>query len=238
MTGSRRARGQPPLPPRYAEPWRAAFDARMQPALVPGVRILDVGSGRKPTIPVDQRPPGTCYAGLDLSASELRKAPPGSYDELHIADVARRQPQLEGRFDLIVSWQVLEHVKPLRVALENLRAYLRPGGRMVVQFSGKFSAFGLINMAVPNRLGVWAMERLLHRDPETVFPAWYDRCWHGALRSLLQPWHSSEVLPRYRGAGYFAFMPLLQRTYLAYEDWARRRHHPNLATHYLVTAIA
>jgi len=225
------------LPERYAEPWRAAFDRRVEAALVPGVKILDVGSGRRPTIPAEQRPSGTWYAGLDLSRSELEQAPPGSYDEWHVADVARPLPELEGRFDVIVSWQVLEHVRPLAVALEHLRAYLRPGGRMVAQLSGRFSAFGLINMAVPPRLGVVAMQRLLNRDPETVFPAYYDHCTYRGLAEMLRGWSEAEIVPRYGGAGYFRFFRPAQAAYLLYEDWACRGGHRSLATHYLIAAV-
>src|SRR4051794_27696194 len=59
------ARGQ--LPPRYLEPWSAQFDACIQPLLFPGVRILDAGAGRKPTIPPELRPRDCYYVGVDIS---------------------------------------------------------------------------------------------------------------------------------------------------------------------------
>jgi SAM-dependent methyltransferase len=143
---------------------------------------------------------------------------------------------LEDRFDLIVSWQVFEHVKPLDAAMDNLRTYLRPNGRLVAQFSGAFSVFGLINRVVPQRLGCWAMEHLLGRPPETVFPAYYHRCWYRALTSMLSSWQSFEIVPRYVGAGYFRFSRVLQRLYLAYEDRVARER-PNLATHYVIATV-
>src|SRR5215813_5576515 len=82
------------LPERYTQPWREPFDARVVPSLVPGVCILDVGSGRRPTILPERRPAGCHYAGLDLSQTELSKAPVGSYDEVWASDVARRVPKL------------------------------------------------------------------------------------------------------------------------------------------------
>jgi len=223
------------LPPRYATPWRDAFDERIRPALLPDGRVLDVGAGRRTTIPPTSRPPGLIYEGLDLSRAELERAPVGSYDSIHVADVAHRLPALECQFDLIVSWQVLEHVKPLEVALENLRSYLKPGGQLVAQLSGRFSAFGIINLAVPAWLARWSMGRLLGRDPGTVFPAYYDRCWSGALKRALETWSTYEVVPRYRAAGYFSFAPLIERAYIRYEQWSRR--HDNLATHYLIRAV-
>lgn len=228
---------KPALPERYCGEWRGPFDARIACALRPGVHILDVGSGRNPSLAPAHRPPGCHYAELDISAAELGRAAPGSYDERWVQDVTDRVPELEGRFDLIVSWQVLEHVKPLDRALANLHAYLRPGGRLVALFSGTFSAFGLMNGVVPRRIGVWMLQMCMHRDPETVFPAHYHRCWHGAVQRMLAPWAETEIVPLYVGAVYLGFSGLLQRLYLVYEDWAVRGSHRNLATHYLVTAV-
>jgi SAM-dependent methyltransferase len=224
------------LPARYGAEWRGEFERRVAPLLRPGVRILDVGSGRRPAIPSAQRPPGCLYVGLDISLDELRSAPAGSYDQMRPGDVAELRPELEGRFDLAVSWQVLEHVKPLDAALENIRRYLVPGGVLVALLSGKFSLFAMLNQAVPHSVAVWAMRRLLGRDPRTVFPAHYDRCWHDALRRMTTKWSEVEIRSRFAGAGYFAFLPPLQRLYLVYENWAARRGHRNLATHYLIRA--
>ena len=58
----------------------------------------------------------------------MEHAPEGSYDEMFVGDITKRVAELEGRFDLIICFQVLEHVKPLDDAIENLRCYLRPGG--------------------------------------------------------------------------------------------------------------
>jgi hypothetical protein len=141
---------------------------------------------------------------------------------------------LEGEFDIVVSWQVLEHVKPLAVALANIRSYLRPGGLFVAHLSGTFSPFGLANRVIPQRAAVWLMHRLLDRDPTSVFPAYYDKCWYSALESLGRCWKTFSVHPRYAGAGYFRFSPMMQRLSLAYEEWTIRSGHYNLATHYLL----
>jgi SAM-dependent methyltransferase len=224
------------LPERYHVTWRNLFYEQMAPALVENVRILDVGSGRKPALSPAERPKGTYYAGLDISSTELEMAPAGSYDGVFLSDVTQVHPELIEQFDLILSWQVFEHVKPLDKALENLRSYLVPGGRLVALFSGAFSVFGVINAIVPTRVGVTAMHHLLGRPPDTVFPAFYDRCRSGAVKQMLSSWASAEVRAGFRGASYFSFLPVLQKAYLAYENWAANRGHENLATHYLITA--
>lgn len=223
------------LPARYAEDaWTQPFFDEIQPSLIPGVAILDIGSGRRPTLPVASRPPSCRYVGLDLSSTELALAPTGSYDRALVGDVVEHRRELDGEFDLVVSWQVLEHVKPLADALENIRSYLRPGGRFVGQLSGTFSLFGLVNAVIPHWAATWTMQRLLGRDPDTVFPAHYDRCWYSALTELGETWSSFVVYARHQGAGYFRFSRALQKLYLKYEDWVIEKGHSNLATHYLI----
>jgi SAM-dependent methyltransferase len=224
------------LPARYDHEHRQLFDAHARPLLRPGSTILDVGAGRTPTFPPSVRPPGCTYIGLDLSPVELAAAPPGSYEDAMAGDVSTFVPELANRFDAIFSWQVLEHVRPLPEAMENLRHYLRPGGQLVAHFSGTFGLFGLLSRVVPDRLTPALLERLFSRPRCTTFPAHYDRCWASALSEMGRPWSSFDIVPRHEGARYFAFSRHVQAAYLAYEEWAGRKGIDNLASYYLVVA--
>ena len=68
-----------------------------------------------------------------------------------MSDAASFQPELADRVDLIVSLQVFEHVDALDVTFETLRRYLKPGGVIVTQFSGRYSVFGIANRALRTR---------------------------------------------------------------------------------------
>ena len=127
------------LPPRYEQGWYQMFCEATLPFLKPGAEVLDAGSGRRSAIRPADRPAGLRWTGLDLSAAELERAEAGAYDDIVEADLVDRVPALEGRFDVITSYQVLEHVKPLPAALDNLRAYLRPEGVLIALFSGRWS---------------------------------------------------------------------------------------------------
>jgi SAM-dependent methyltransferase len=226
------------LPARYGEDWRAPFDAAARACLVPGMRILDVGSGRSPTLRPSDRPAGCRYVGLDLSRSELIAAGAAAYDEVLVGDIA--DPNLAistGQFDLALSWQVLEHVTSLEAALTNVRQSLAPGAHFVAQFSGRKSAIALANRAVPGRLSKFAMRRLLGRDPRSVFAAPYDRCTYDDLVLLFAAWSSVTITPRFRAATYLGFLRPAQWAYLKYEDWTMRSGRNNLATHYLIDAV-
>lgn len=220
---------------RYAE-WVAAFEAAYREALTPGARVLDVGSGRRPTIPVEARPADVHYVGLDISAAELAAAPAGSYDETHVANVETNVAGVSGHFDLIVSWQVLEHVEDMEATLATLRDYLRPGGRMVLEFTGKWSIPGILGRILPQRLGRWGLVHLVGRTPEGIFPARFDRCSASELRRLLEHDRDVRIVPRFSGADYFRWLPPLRWLWKRVEDLMIRGGHDDLASYYLVVA--
>lgn len=222
--------------PRYEEDWGREFWAFVDRNLVEGCSVLDIGGGRTPTIDPLRRPPGTWYAGLDVSTDELDGAPAGSYDEKIVADVQRAQPSLRARFDLIVSWQALEHVSDMVATSRVLREYLRPGGELVACLSGRNAAFALANRALPDALASRLVAWVMHRPREGVFHAHYDRCDASGLRFAFGEFADVEVVARWRGASYFDRWPHLKRAYLRYEDWALRQGHENLATHYVLAA--
>lgn len=234
----RRAVADGRLPPRYGTPWHEPFLDRVGGALVPGARVLDVGSGARPVVGPSERPPGLHYVGLDISARELERAPPGAYDEVVVADISSPQPTLERRFDLVISWQTLEHVPSMRGALDSQQRALVPGGRMVAMLTGAWSIQALVARLVPDRISRIALARLLGVDPADKFPTRYDACSLRAVSSLLAAggWREWEITPFYKAAAYLSFAPGLQRAYLRYENWAAAGPRAALATHLLLDA--
>lgn len=225
------------LPARYAYRLQDVFMERLLPLLASDVSILDVGSGRSPTLAPSRRPAGCRYVGLDVSEHEMLSAAPGAYDTGLVHDITQPLPIPESeRFDVVVSWQVLEHVARLDAALENLRNVLRPGGTMVAQLSGSYAAFALLARVMPHRVRVRAMARFLGHNEEEKFPTRYDRCHASALEEMLAPWTEARIVPFYRGATYFGMCRPLQRAYLLYEGAIEKRGVRNLATHYLLVA--
>src|SRR5436190_1030929 len=111
---------QKDLPERYQDEWCAGFDERVTRALGPDLDVLDIGCGDNPTVPPAVRPSGVRYVGIDLREDALFAAPPDSFDETFVLDISREIPKAIGPFDLAVSWQVLEHVRPVRAAIDNV----------------------------------------------------------------------------------------------------------------------
>lgn len=223
------------LPDRYSYRMQDVLLEKLRPLLVDGIRILDVGAGRAPTIAPEDRPAGCEYVGLDISAEELDSAPPGAYDRAVVADISTPNDELRD-FDLILSWQVLEHVPDLQKALANLGRMLRPGGTLLAQTSASYAAFALLARVVPHRLRVRAMARYLGHKEEQKFPTRYDRCTERSIRAMLTGWSSVEIVPYYRAAPYFGMARPVQRLYLVYENAVAVRNLTGLATHYLIVA--
>jgi SAM-dependent methyltransferase len=221
------------LPGRYFEDWRQPLHEMAAPFLSPGGRVLDFGGGANPIIAPGDRPADLHYAGIDVSRHELEVAPPGSYDEMVVGDIADGILADES-FDLVVSWQVLEHVHDMKVTLDGIHKALKPDGALVAQLSGSRAFFAILNRYVPDRVGEAAMQKLLGRAPESVFRAPYDRCTKSALKGITTDWRSVEIVSRYCGATYLGFSPVATRAYLVYENWLARRGAENFATHYLM----
>lgn len=227
------------MPARYYEPWKGAFLARAATELRSGIRVLDVGSGARPAIPREQRPEGCFYVGLDISAEELSRAGVDAYDEVIVGDICSGITR-GVIFDLVVSWQVLEHIPSMPAAMAAQHAALVPGGRMLAMLSGAWSVQALAARVIPYRLSTALQARLLNAVAEDKFPTRYDGCTDRALRRILAQggWRSWEIAPHYRAGNYLCFFPPLQRLYVAYESWAAQGPRVNLATHYIVDAVA
>jgi ubiquinone/menaquinone biosynthesis C-methylase UbiE len=229
-----------PLPERYEGPrgriHRYALDAAVAATLSTGMSVLDVGSGRAPIVPAASRPAGVHYTGLDISADEIAVAGAGAYDETFVSDITRFEPEYADRFDLVVSLYMLEHVRPIDAALENMRRYLKPGGRMFAQLAGGQSLAARLNRLVPDTFVRTVVSQVVPgRVPDNVFPAEYDRCTASAIRAVMGNWSVATVTPQHTGAINFAFSNLILRAYLSAEDALISR--PDAATRYLITAI-
>ena len=170
----------------------------------------------------------------------MDRAEADAYDDMLVGDICSKLPATEGRFDLVLSWQVLEHVVSMRDALAAQHAALLPGGRMVAMLSGAFAMHALAARIIPYRVSTWLQGRLLDYVPEDKFPTHFDCCTNRSLRQLLAEggWTSWELVPLYRSGNYLAFLPPLQRAYVAYENWAAHGPRANLATHYIIDAAA
>ena len=134
---------------RLAAAWRARRLSRLVPQ---GARVLDIGCG-----------PGYLLAGLARRGLECI----GTEISDHAAARARQLPGVRievgeltdlcfptGHFDLIVLWQVLEHLADVNRTFQEVRRIVRSGGLVVISTPNVTSVQAAI-----------AREKWLHLDP-------------------------------------------------------------------------
>lgn len=86
---------------------------------------------------------GALVTGVDLSPRLIelaRQKTPGGEIEYRVSDLSVPVTQLEGRFDIVTSFLVLNDVEEYRGFSHTLSAALKPGGRMVHAFNNPYGA--------------------------------------------------------------------------------------------------
>lgn len=112
------------------------------------LEVLEAGGGSASHVPL---PAGARVTTIDISPEQLARntyAAETLLGDLQTFDFGTR------RFDLVVVWDVLEHLQRPEAALDRLAAVLRPGGKLVVVGPLPSSLKGLVTRLTPHRLHV------------------------------------------------------------------------------------
>lgn len=137
----------------------------------PDLAVLDAGCGSSSVLdfPTEAR-----RTGIDVSTRQLERN--AVLDERIVGDLQTyRWPAAS--FDVILCWDVLEHLSDPRGVLDNLVSSLAPGGLLVIGVPNVLSPKGLITKFTPLRAHVW-FYRHIHgarkagQDDVGPFPAY------------------------------------------------------------------
>jgi SAM-dependent methyltransferase len=118
----------------YCLRWiKRLIEARADP-----IRILDLGCGRALNfVELLRRHPGTRYVGIEPIHDEARRAREnllGFDAEILEGDAYDAHERLAERFDIVVSFSVLEHVYRRDAYLRAARECLTPDGRLLINY--------------------------------------------------------------------------------------------------------
>jgi SAM-dependent methyltransferase len=125
--------------------------------------VLDAGAGHTRQL---ELPAGAHLVALDISPDELARNEDA--DEKIVGDL--QTADLHGRtFDLVICWDVLEHLAKPEAAVSRLASWLRPGGALVVGVPNLWSTKGMFTKLTPYSLHSWVYRRLLGAHGLTPF---------------------------------------------------------------------
>lgn len=120
------------------------------------VRVLEAGCGEYPS-PIGLEEAESSIVGIDVSQRQLDRN--GWADEKIHADLETYDLPA-AQFDVVVTWDVLEHLAMPERVLIKLSDAVRPGGVLVVKVPNVLSAKGLITKLTPYRFHVWVYKHV------------------------------------------------------------------------------
>lgn len=113
------------------------------------LRILEAGCGSTSHLHL---PEDRWLVGIDISPRQLERH--AALSE-RIAGDLQTHDWRQGEFDLIVCWDVLEHLSNPAAAIERMFSALREGGLVVLALPNRYSLKGWITRLTPFVVHVW-----------------------------------------------------------------------------------
>jgi SAM-dependent methyltransferase len=112
-------------------------------------RVLEAGCGSSSRV---ELPALRHLVGIDIAQRQLDNN--AALDEKHLGDLQSYVFPVSD-FDLILCWDVIEHLpQPIR-ALERMAGWLSPGGALVLAFPNLWSLKGLVTKFTPYKVHEW-----------------------------------------------------------------------------------
>lgn len=200
--------------------------------------VVDIGAGRECHFRENISETASPYLiGVDIDETEIR-----ANADLHaraVCDVAQNRVFANKSLDFLVSRSVVEHIHDNAAFVAHAAQMLKPGGKFIHLFPGRYAPFAIVNRLLPDAVA----RKILYffhphfRDP-CGFKPYYDRCYHSAMEQMLiENGFEIEVIERryYQSLYLDFFLPFylvgLLYDYLAYLSGIK-----NLASQLLVVA--
>lgn len=198
--------------------------------------VCDVGGGANPVLPMDYILERNLeYSVLDISESELKKAPEG-YIKI-AADVQSPAFQSGGqKYDLVFSKMLAEHISNAHQFHLNIAGLLAPGGVAVHFFPTLYAFPFVVNWLIPE----FVSDRLLNifaprdRYQHDKFPAYYQWC-RGPSRRQFERFKSVglevlEYIGFFGHPGYYRRIPGVSHIHRIITKYLLSRPNPHLTS--------
>jgi len=184
----------------------------------PNADILELGGGRWPSFRPSDLPDNLrSYTVNDVSENELSLVPEG-YDKACF-DVAGDASAFEGKYDVVFSRFLAEHVRDGRAMHRNVHQVLKPGGVAFHLIPTLYALPFVINRLLPERLGQKLLDVFSpRREISPKFPAYYSQCFGDTakMRRMFQHIGYDRVeIQNFYGHFYYERIPVLRNL----EEW-------------------
>lgn len=134
--------------------------------LFPGgepITVLEAGCGSATHVRLGNN---ARIVGIDISEDQLAR---NTYVSQKIVGDIQTYDFDEGSFDLIMCWDVLEHLPHPEKALKSFARAVKPGGVILLALPNVYSLKGLITNFTPHRFHVWVY-RNVYKNPNAGKP--------------------------------------------------------------------
>ena len=214
-----------------AQTWRASREDYF-PTLValidqhPNADILELGGGRRPSFSLNELPASIgSYTVNDVSEAELALAP-ADYGKACF-DVAGDASAFAGRYDVVFSRFLAEHVSDGYAMHRNVWQVLKDGGVAFHLIPTLFASPYVVNRMLPEAAGRKILGTLFpyRKDKSPKFPAYYSYCQGDTskMRAMFERIGYSKVeIRNFYGHYYYDKVPGLRELENAFSALAAR----------------
>lgn len=176
------------FPEYFRTPGKKTFCEDVVPSLIADRQtIYDLGAGSRPFLsPSEKSDRGIRVIGLDIDGDELSKAPAGSYDAIHVCDLAQFSGQEDA--DFVICQAALEHVSDTEGSMRAIASSLKPGGRAAIFVPCRNAVFARLNLILPQGFKQRILFAVFPSKAEghDGFEAHYDNCTPSRIKKLAE----------------------------------------------------
>lgn len=196
------------LPSIYSVDGNQDFIHQVVPAhLQSRLKIYDIGGGKQPFIGMSLKSSlNLVVVGVDISQSELDRAPVGAYDSIICADIADIHGNADG--DIVICQAVLEHVRDTEAAFRSIASFLKPGGKALIFVPSRNAVFARLNLVLPEGIKKKLLFSIYPQASTAQgFPSYYQKCTPKDFIVMANNNGLSDLESRfYFSSSYFSFM--------------------------------
>jgi SAM-dependent methyltransferase len=147
------------------------------------IRILEAGGGSYSHIRLDR---ASHISVIDISPEQLSR---NTYADIRILGDLEAPDAIDGLYDLIVCFDVLEHLQRPNLALSHMVAGLDKGGLLVIGCPNRSSTKGMITRFTPHNFHIWYY-KAIRGVPDAGQPG------HAPFETFLDAYMGFEVVQR------------------------------------------